>query len=168
MRILLAALALVSAGAHAAAFDSTTKGRIVLTCDGAKVSEHTVETEATASAINYATGKGGTASCVLTYPQKTVAIAIPMTAVAPVLGNAAVSWSAPTQNKDGSALTDIAKFRVYWGQNPAALVQSIEVPVGTLNLTIDKLLPGTWHFAVRTVNQAGVESDLSGVASKTI
>ncbi len=30
-------------------------------------------------------------------------------------GTATLSWTPPTQNTDGSPLTDLAGYRVYWG-----------------------------------------------------
>lgn len=169
-------LLLLDGRAWAAPFESTTKGRIVLTCDGAKVSEHSVETEATASAITYAISKAGKASCVLTYPPKTLAIALslaaatpvpPPTPPAPTSGSATLSWMPVTHNEDGSALTNLAGYRVHYGNSASALTLSMDV--GVVNaFTINNLAPGTWYFAVRAITAKGAESILSPLASKTI
>ena len=39
---------------------------------------------------------------------------------------------------------------------------------GSRTYTVENLSQGTWYFAVVAVNAAGVESDISNVASKTI
>jgi Putative Ig domain len=46
-------------------------------------------------------------------------------------GSAALSWTAPTQNTDGSALTDLAGYRVYHGTSPSALSDVVQVPGAT-------------------------------------
>lgn len=82
--IAFAALALLWYGTtHAAPVSYTTKGSIVLSCDGAEVSRHTIETEMSERALKYAVDHGGKASCVAKYPDKTIAFDIPATAVPP-------------------------------------------------------------------------------------
>jgi hypothetical protein len=86
----------------------------------------------------------------------------------PTTGSATVSWSPPTSNTDGSALTDIAGYRIYYGANPAMLYNVIFVPVGSMTHVIDGLAAGYWCFAITTVNSAGVESALSRVVQMTL
>jgi len=84
-------------------------------------------------------------------------------------GTATVSWTPPTTNTDGSALTDLASYRVAYGRAADALSESATVNnPGLSSYTLDGLSQGTWYFAVIVVNASGVESDLSNVASKTI
>jgi hypothetical protein len=84
-------------------------------------------------------------------------------------GSATVSWTPPTTNTDGSALTDLASYRVAYGRAADALNDSATVDnPGLSSYTVDGLSQGTWYFAVVVVNASGVESDLSNVASKTI
>jgi hypothetical protein len=84
-------------------------------------------------------------------------------------GSATVSWTPPTTNTDGSALTDLASYRVAYGRAADALNDSAAVDnPGLSSYTVDGLSQGTWYFAVIVVNASGVESDLSNVASKTI
>lgn len=85
------------------------------------------------------------------------------------LGSALVSWTAPTTNTDGSALTDLAGFKVLFGTSATALSQSKAIAnAGAVNTTIPGLSPGTWFFAPRAVNALGVESANGPVASKAI
>ena len=84
-------------------------------------------------------------------------------------GTAALTWTLPTQNTDGSTLTDLAGFKIYYGTNSTNLTQSL--PVGSptqTSVTIAGLSSGTWYFAMTSYNAANIESDRSGTASKTV
>jgi len=84
-------------------------------------------------------------------------------------GTADLSWTAPTQNTDGSALTDLAGYRVYHGTSPSALTDVIQVAgAANTSYSFSQLTSGTHYFAVAAYNAAGVESTLSAVGSKTI
>jgi hypothetical protein len=95
--------------------------------------------------------------------------AFTLTVVAVGVGVATVHWTAPTTNTDGSALTDLASYKVVYGRSPTTLNQSATVlNLGLTSFAITTLTSGQWYFAVRAVNAAGVESDISNVVSKTI
>ena len=84
-------------------------------------------------------------------------------------GTADVSWTPPTTNTDGSTLTDLAGYNIYYGTSPNALNQVVQVAtIGVSNYVISGLTTGTWYFAVTAYSSAGTESSLSNVASKTI
>lgn len=84
-------------------------------------------------------------------------------------GTAALSWQAPTQNTDGSPLTDLAGFRIHYGKSSDALVSTVQLDNPALtSYVIDKLDAGTWYFAVTAYTSGGRESALSNIASKTI
>ncbi len=84
-------------------------------------------------------------------------------------GTAAVSWVPPTNNTDGSTLTNLAGFRIAYGRSADDLDQSANVTnPGLTTYTVNNLASGQWFFAVHAVNAAGVESDISNVATKTI
>ena len=83
--------------------------------------------------------------------------------------NVEVSWSAPTANTNGSALTDLAGYRVYYGTSPGSLSQSVDVPTaGAIDYVVQGLKTGTWYFAVTAYTNTGLESTRSSVVSKTI
>ena len=75
----------------------------------------------------------------------------------------------PKTNTDGSALTNLAGYKAVYGNSSSALTKSMSFsdPTAT-SLSVPSLLAGTWYFAVRAVNSAGVESDNSNVAQKSI
>jgi len=84
-------------------------------------------------------------------------------------GQATLSWMPPTENADGSTLTDLAGYRIYYGTNPNNLnnVVVINNP-GLSRYVVENLTPAQWHFTMTSVNSEGVESARSGSASKTI
>ncbi len=85
------------------------------------------------------------------------------------LGSATLSWSAPTTNEDGSPLTDLRGYRVYYGVEQSTLTRRIEVPdADVTSATIEELEPATWYFAVQAYTTDGTESTSSNVVSKTI
>ena len=95
------------------------------------------------------------------------AFAISVTQVAN--GTATITWTPPTQNTDGSSLTNLAGYRLYYGTNSASLTQTVQIAnAGASSYVVDNLSPATWYFAVKAYNSSGAESDLSVLASKTI
>ena len=84
-------------------------------------------------------------------------------------GTATLSWVKPTQNADGSALTDLAGFVLKYGNSPSTLTQRVAVNDPTMTrYTLQSLGKGTWYFTVVSYTVNGVESDVSQVVSKTI
>ena len=84
-------------------------------------------------------------------------------------GSATVSWTPPTTNTDGSTLTDLTGYRVVYGRGSNELSESASINnAGLSTYTINNLSTGAWFFAVYAINSAGVESDISNVATKTI
>jgi Fibronectin type III domain len=83
--------------------------------------------------------------------------------------SATLSWEAPTTNADGSPLTDLAGYRIYYGTSTSDLSETIRLNgLGLQTYVIDNLATGTWYFAIKAVTSAGAESDLSAIVSKTI
>lgn len=82
---------------------------------------------------------------------------------------ATVSWVPPTENTNGSALTNLAGYTIHYGTSPAALTGLIEVAGATAtSYTVKNLAAATWYFAITAYNSSGEASALSGLASKTI
>lgn len=88
-----------------------------------------------------------------------------ITVVQTAAGSVTLSWVAPTHNTDGSLLTDLAGYRIYYGTTPGSYDRRLEiVGAGVLTAVIEDLTPGTWHFAATAFTRSGSESDLSGEA----
>lgn len=99
-----------------------------------------------------------------TYTLICVTPAVP--SIPAVLATANLRWIPPTQNTDGSSLTNLAGFRALYGSSASALSQTIDIPgAGVAAYTVEGLTTGTWFFAVKAYTSNGAESDLSNVVS---
>jgi hypothetical protein len=77
-----------------------------------------------------------------------------------------LSWKAPTENANGTALTNLAGYRIQYGTNPAALSKTITInTVGRTTEVVTNLASGTYYFAILAYNTSGAESSLSNVVS---
>ena len=84
-------------------------------------------------------------------------------------GTALVTWLPPTQRTDGSALGNLAGYRLYYGTRADALSQTINLANGGLSsYMVEGLSTGTWYFAVVACDSTGADSALSNIAAKTI
>lgn len=83
-------------------------------------------------------------------------------------GNAALSWTPPTHNTNGTTLTNLTGFRVLYGTSPTALTQVVQInSASQVAYTVEGLAPGQWHFTVRAVSATG-ESINSNLTTKTV
>ncbi len=84
-------------------------------------------------------------------------------------GWAVVSWTPPTTTADGSALTDLAGYELFYGRRPSELAHIVKVPdVHVTRMTVQGLGSGTWYFVVTAYTRSGAMSAPSNVVSKTI
>jgi hypothetical protein len=85
-------------------------------------------------------------------------------------GSVTASWVAPTQDIDGSNLTDLSGFKLYYGTASGQYAQSVAVSgPSDLSQIISGLIVGqTYFFVVTAVNSAGEESAYSPEVSATI
>jgi hypothetical protein len=87
----------------------------------------------------------------------------------PTQTTATLKWAAPTQNTDGSAITNLSGYVISYGMSATALSQTVSIgnPAIT-SYTVQNLSTGTWYFAVSATESDGTSSALSAVVSKTI
>jgi nitrite reductase/ring-hydroxylating ferredoxin subunit len=85
------------------------------------------------------------------------------------IGSAELYWSVPTLNEDGSALTNLAGYKIRYGTSPGSLGQVLDVasPAVT-SAKIEGLAAGTWYVTVASYTNTGVESDPIGPINMTI
>jgi hypothetical protein len=84
-------------------------------------------------------------------------------------GAVTLTWLPPTQNADGSPLMDLAGYRIYYGQTPNQLDQSVTINnPGVTSFVIDNLTPAVWHFAATAYNSEGMESPRSNSTAKRV
>ena len=90
--------------------------------------------------------------------------------VTPSNGNVTVSWVIPTENTDGSELTDLAGFKIYYGEERENLDQEIVLnnPAQTSQIIEDLSVGKVYYFTVICFNQYYIESELSEIVSKQI
>ncbi len=121
-----------------------------------------------------ATANAGTTSNIVisvTDGKATVSLAaFAITVTSPTAtGSASLSWTPPTQNSDGTALTNLAGYHVYYGTSASNLDQTVQITnPGVASYVIENLTSGTWYFTVKAYTSTGVESGDSNIASKTI
>jgi hypothetical protein len=84
-------------------------------------------------------------------------------------GSAILTWQPPALNSDGTPLTDLAAFKVYWGTTQGTYSQSTKISnAAARTYTVSGLTKGTWYFVVTALNAQGIESPYSNVWSKTV
>lgn len=87
----------------------------------------------------------------------------------PTTGSANLSWSVPTQNTNGTPLTDLAGYHIYYGSSQGSWTTTITVlDASETSYVVNGLAPGTYYFAVVAFNSEGTDSPESNVGSKTI
>jgi hypothetical protein len=85
-------------------------------------------------------------------------------------GVATVSWVPPARNSDGSTITDLAGYYIYYGTSPSKLDEKIEVrDRGATAYTVQKLNSGkTYYFSIVAFNASGISGGASPTVSKVI
>jgi hypothetical protein len=84
-------------------------------------------------------------------------------------GAVTLSWVAPTDNTNGTPLTDLAGYHIHYGTNKDNLTQVIDLAgTRTTEYEVGGLAPGTYYFAISAYTSEGTESAESAVGYKTI
>ena len=97
------------------------------------------------------------------------AFSITVNAPAAAGGSAVLAVTPPAQNTDGTALTDLAGYRIYYGTSPSNLSQLAQLASSSPSTyTASTLTSGTWYFGATAYTTAGTESAMSTLVSKTI
>jgi Putative Ig domain len=88
---------------------------------------------------------------------------------APSTGAVTVSWLPPTENVNGSALTNLAGYHIYYGTSQTNLNQMINVTnPGLAAYVVSGLAAATWYFSLTSINSNGVESPRTAVMSHVV
>ena len=96
-----------------------------------------------------------------------------------------LTWDTPTTNEDGSCLTDLSNYKVYYGTSTGDYVTHDTVSLGSSSLscvdtglptgcgnilsctyTVQGLTDGAWHFVVTANDFSGNESFYSNETTK--
>lgn len=82
-------------------------------------------------------------------------------------GAVTLSWTPPTQNEDGSALTDLTAYRFYYGTTSGNYTNQVQVDnPGVTTYVVENLAPATYYFVATSINSMGIESRYSNEAIK--
>lgn len=84
-------------------------------------------------------------------------------------GSIALNWVAPATMGDGSAVTGLTGYKVYWSQVPYDINPPNSASVagaGTLTYTVTGLASGNWYLWVSAVTSGG-ESPLMPALNET-
>ena len=80
-----------------------------------------------------------------------------------------LGWQPPTQNTNGTPITDLAGYKIHYGTASSDYTQTVAVQnAGLTRYVVDNLPSGTYYFAITAYNSKGVESPLSGELSTAV
>ena len=83
-------------------------------------------------------------------------------------GQTVLSWNAPSTNEDGTPLTDLAGYKIYYGTSSGSYTQNINVNNVT-TYTVPNLTDGlTYYFAVTAYDTSMNESGYSNEVMRVI
>jgi hypothetical protein len=82
---------------------------------------------------------------------------------------ATLEWQAPDTAIDGSTLTDLAGYKIYYGTDVEKMTQTVSIDnPSVLSYVVEDLAPATYYFAVTALNSRGHESERSNAGRKEI
>ena len=91
------------------------------------------------------------------------------TSTAPSVTSVTISWVPPTENTDGTALTNLSGYDIHYGTASHKYTQTVTVSnPGLARYVMSNLSSGTYYFAVAAVNVSGTESPLSTEVTATV
>ncbi|HEX7034414.1 MAG TPA: fibronectin type III domain-containing protein [Pseudomonadales bacterium] len=79
-----------------------------------------------------------------------------------------MSWQAPTHNTDGTPLTDLAGYRIYYGLTGRNYTDQLPVSAASATSYSLSLPSGDYYFAMTAADADGVESDYSNEVVRTV
>ncbi len=85
-------------------------------------------------------------------------------------GSVTLSWTPPTENTDGSALTDLREYHLYYGATSGGPYPNSEHTndPNVSTWVVENLAEGTYYFVATALNTSSVESAWSNEATKVV
>lgn len=114
--------------------------------------------------------EGDYANIRITVSDGTDSSAITFSITVTTIGSASVtlSWTPPVENENGTTLTDLDGYYIYYGDTQGTYPNSIRVDNPSVSTYIvDNLTPNTYYFVATSFNSMGIESAYSNEAIKT-
>jgi hypothetical protein len=124
------------------------------------------------SGLPTAADVGTYSNIIISLSDGTTSVSLPaftITVTENATGSVTLQWTAPTENTNGTPLTNLAGYWIYYGTSANALTKSVQITnPGIVSYVLQNLSPGTWYFALSSYTNAGVQSSTSPVASTTV
>jgi hypothetical protein len=158
-----------SSGSSSAASAADTDAAAALVTQNIGMIDRSQSADSSASASPVATVASNTAPPTATVtPPSGTKTTTPIKTIT-INGVATLDWQPPTQNSDGTVLTNLAGYMVYYGTDRNDLSQSVKVSnPGVASYTVTGLTSGAWYFAVTSYSADGVESARTATVTTTI
>jgi hypothetical protein len=84
-------------------------------------------------------------------------------------GSLTLSWQPPVTREDGTPLTNLAGYYIYYGRLSG--IYDFEIRIdnpGVTTYVVENLDPGTWYLVLSSYDSDGVESEYSNEVSKEV
>ncbi|MEM1263603.1 MAG: putative Ig domain-containing protein [Pseudomonadota bacterium] len=92
-----------------------------------------------------------------------------LTVVESASGSITLTWDAPTERTDGSALTDLTGYRIYYGTQSGSYTETIELmDPGLTVYVVSDLVPGTYFISAKAVSASGGESGFAAEITREV
>ncbi|MAT84451.1 MAG: hypothetical protein CMD39_09200 [Gammaproteobacteria bacterium] len=93
--------------------------------------------------------------------------AVAMISVA-ISDTVSLNWQAPTENTDGSLLTDLSGYRIYYGLRSGDYTDSVLIGAAASTSHALELVSGEYYFAMTALDAEGNESGYSNEVIKVV
>jgi hypothetical protein len=147
-------------------------GRVTVTLPGAAPYTTTFTSGTTFSrvvTVKYRADAPGTLKVVYAQTAGAGTINMQAAALSTAGSSTTLTWQPPASNTDGSPLTNLSAFKVYWGTTEGTYPHSTRIANNAARThTVTGLGTGTWFFVVTALNANGIESPFSNVWRKTV
>ena len=84
------------------------------------------------------------------------------------LGEISISWVAPHENVDGSALTDLSSYRIYYGTESRAYTESMDVMDPAATAHAFSAPSGDYYITMTALDADGNESAYANEILRTV
>jgi hypothetical protein len=84
-------------------------------------------------------------------------------------GTVSLSWVPPVQNTDGTAITDLAGYHIYYGRDSTSMDQVVTIRnPRAASYELANLSAGDWFFTIVAYTSDNVTSSASGLISASL
>ena len=80
-----------------------------------------------------------------------------------------LSWQPPTENTNGTSISNLSGYRIYYGESPGNYTTSIQVAnPGLTTYVVENLPPGQYYFSMTSYTSSGAESGFTAEVSTIV